>query len=45
VDRHFRVKVCDFGLSQVKHAAFLTAKSNGGTPEVRPAVLDHRECL
>jgi serine/threonine protein kinase len=27
------VKVCDFGLSQVKGATFLTARSQGGTPE------------
>lgn len=33
VDKDWSVKVCDFGLSQVKHATFLTSKSHGGTPE------------
>ncbi len=32
VDRDWTVKVCDFGLSQVKNAAFLTSKSQTGTP-------------
>jgi serine/threonine protein kinase len=30
VDKDYTIKVCDFGLSQVKMNTFLTAKSQGG---------------
>lgn len=34
------VQVCDFGLSRVKSATFLTSKSHGGTPEwMAPEIL------
>ncbi|KAF8067119.1 SIS8 [Scenedesmus sp. PABB004] len=40
VDRDWTVKVCDFGLSRVKVATFLTSKSHGGTPEwMAPEIL------
>ncbi|KAF6253092.1 kinase-like domain-containing protein [Scenedesmus sp. NREL 46B-D3] len=40
VDRDWTVKVCDFGLSRVKSATFLTSKSHGGTPEwMAPEIL------
>lgn len=33
-------QVCDFGLSRVKSATFLTSKSHGGTPEwMAPEIL------
>lgn len=40
VDRNWVVKVCDFGLSKVKHHTFLSSKSTAGTPEwMAPEVL------
>eukprot|EP00879_Flechtneria_rotunda_P007398 GHRR01007760.1.p1 GENE.GHRR01007760.1~~GHRR01007760.1.p1 ORF type:complete len:799 (+),score=316.22 GHRR01007760.1:393-2789(+) len=40
VDRDWTVKVCDFGLSRVKSATFLTSRSHGGTPEwMAPEIL------
>ncbi|KAL3676827.1 hypothetical protein R1sor_026775 [Riccia sorocarpa] len=33
VDRNWVVKVCDFGLSRIKHNTFLSSKSTAGTPE------------
>ncbi|XWS42468.1 hypothetical protein CRYUN_Cryun16bG0016400 [Craigia yunnanensis] len=40
VDKNWNVKVCDFGLSRLKHNTFLSSKSTGGTPEwMAPEVL------
>ncbi|KAH7281925.1 hypothetical protein KP509_35G003600 [Ceratopteris richardii] len=40
VDKNWTVKVADFGLSRMKHATFLTAKSGRGTPQwMAPEVL------
>lgn len=40
VDRHWVVKVCDFGLSRMKHHTYLSSKSCAGTPEwMAPEVL------
>ncbi|CAM6048312.1 unnamed protein product [Sphagnum compactum] len=40
VDKNWTVKVCDFGLSRLKHNAFLSSKSSAGTPEwMAPEVL------
>ncbi|KAL2963684.1 hypothetical protein AAZX31_17G215500 [Glycine max] len=40
VDRHWAVKVCDFGLSRMKHHTYLSSKSCAGTPEwMAPEVL------
>ncbi|XP_076905386.1 uncharacterized protein LOC143561140 [Bidens hawaiensis] len=40
VDKNWLVKVGDFGLSKLKHATFLTARSGGGTPQwMAPEVL------
>lgn len=40
VDKNWVVKVCDFGLSRVKHHTFLSSKSTAGTPEwMAPEVL------
>jgi len=40
VDKNWTVKVCDFGLSRLKHNTFLTSKSSAGTPEwMAPEVL------
>ncbi|EEH53201.1 uncharacterized protein MICPUCDRAFT_5192, partial [Micromonas pusilla CCMP1545] len=40
VDKHWSVKVCDFGLSRMKNQTFLSSKSNAGTPEwMAPEVL------
>ncbi|KAJ6832820.1 serine/threonine-protein kinase EDR1-like [Iris pallida] len=40
VDRNWVVKVCDFGLSRLKHHTFLSSKSTAGTPEwMAPEVL------
>lgn len=40
VDRNWNVKVCDFGLSRLKHQTFLSSKSTAGTPEwMAPEVL------
>ncbi|XP_039017046.1 serine/threonine-protein kinase EDR1-like [Hibiscus syriacus] len=33
VDKNWVVKVCDFGLSRMKHHTFLSSKSTAGTPE------------
>ncbi|KAL3631716.1 Serine/threonine-protein kinase edr1 [Castilleja foliolosa] len=40
VDNNWNVKVCDFGLSRLKHNTFLSSKSTAGTPEwMAPEVL------
>ncbi|XP_039162251.1 serine/threonine-protein kinase EDR1 isoform X2 [Eucalyptus grandis] len=40
VDLNWNVKVCDFGLSRLKHNAFLSSKSTAGTAEwMAPEVL------
>ncbi|KAF3786142.1 Serine/threonine-protein kinase [Nymphaea thermarum] len=40
VDKNWNVKVCDFGLSRLKHHTFLSSKSTAGTPEwMAPEVL------
>ncbi|XP_022754663.1 serine/threonine-protein kinase EDR1-like [Durio zibethinus] len=40
VDKNWIVKVCDFGLSRMKHHTFLSSKSTAGTPEwMAPEVL------
>ncbi|XP_072977683.1 serine/threonine-protein kinase EDR1 isoform X1 [Typha angustifolia] len=40
VDKNWTVKVCDFGLSRLKHNTFLSSKSTAGTPEwMAPEVL------
>ncbi|GAB2277557.1 Serine/threonine-protein kinase edr1 [Dionaea muscipula] len=40
VDDNWNVKVCDFGLSRLKHNTFLSSKSTAGTPEwMAPEVL------
>ncbi|KAE9614532.1 putative protein kinase TKL-CTR1-DRK-2 family [Lupinus albus] len=40
VDENWNVKVCDFGLSRLKHNTFLSSKSTSGTPEwMAPEVL------
>ncbi|XP_057725590.1 serine/threonine-protein kinase EDR1-like [Arachis stenosperma] len=40
VDKNWNVKVCDFGLSRLKHNTFLSSKSTAGTPEwMAPEVL------
>ncbi|KAI3691761.1 hypothetical protein L6452_31563 [Arctium lappa] len=40
VDKNWSVKVGDFGLSKLKHATFLTARSGRGTPQwMAPEVL------
>lgn len=40
VDKNWVVKVCDFGLSRMKHHTFLSSKSSAGTPEwMAPEVL------
>ncbi|KAL4589989.1 hypothetical protein LXL04_002905 [Taraxacum kok-saghyz] len=40
VDEDWNVKVCDFGLSCLKHNTFLSSKSTAGTPEwMAPEVL------
>ena len=40
VDKHWVVKVGDFGLSRMKNHTFLSSKSNAGTPEwMAPEVL------
>ncbi|KAJ0775261.1 putative protein kinase TKL-CTR1-DRK-2 family [Helianthus annuus] len=40
VDKNWSVKVGDFGLSKLKHATFLSARSGGGTPQwMAPEVL------
>ncbi|KAJ0260814.1 hypothetical protein HA466_0040580 [Hirschfeldia incana] len=40
VDKNWVVKVCDFGLSRMKHHTYLSSKSTAGTPEwMAPEVL------
>lgn len=40
VDKNWVVKVCDFGLSRLKHHTFLSSRSTAGTPEwMAPEVL------
>ncbi|GBG76482.1 hypothetical protein CBR_g22230 [Chara braunii] len=40
VDRNWVVKVCDFGLSKMKHNTFLSSRTTAGTPEwMAPEVL------
>uniref|UniRef100_A0A5B7AGN7 non-specific serine/threonine protein kinase n=1 Tax=Davidia involucrata TaxID=16924 RepID=A0A5B7AGN7_DAVIN len=40
VDKNWVVKVCDFGLSRMKHDTFLSSNSTAGTPEwMAPEVL------
>ncbi|XP_024993761.1 serine/threonine-protein kinase EDR1-like isoform X2 [Cynara cardunculus var. scolymus] len=40
VDKNWVVKVCDFGMSRMKHHTFLSSKSAAGTPEwMAPEVL------
>ncbi|CAN0902246.1 Probable serine/threonine-protein kinase SIS8 [Linum grandiflorum] len=40
VDKNWVVKVCDFGLSRMKHSTFLSSKSTAGTAEwMAPEVL------
>ncbi|KAF6174869.1 hypothetical protein GIB67_026357 [Kingdonia uniflora] len=40
VDKNWNVKVCDFGLSRLKHHTFLSSNSMGGTAEwMAPEVL------
>ena len=45
VDKDMTIKVCDFGLSRVRHATVLSAKSQAGTPEwTAPEVLQGKSC-
>ncbi|GIL51430.1 hypothetical protein Vafri_7415 [Volvox africanus] len=45
VDKDYTIKVCDFGLSQVKMNTFLTAKSQGGSPAwMAPEILRGEQC-
>ncbi|XLR24190.1 hypothetical protein S83_052090 [Arachis hypogaea] len=40
VDKNWVVKLCDFGLSRMKHSTFLSSRSIGGTAEwMVPEVL------
>ncbi|CAM0956990.1 unnamed protein product [Alopecurus aequalis] len=44
VDDNWTVKVCDFGLSRLKHSTFLSSKSTAGTPEwMAPEVLQNEQ--
>ncbi|XP_051182993.1 serine/threonine-protein kinase EDR1 [Lolium perenne] len=44
VDNNWTVKVCDFGLSRLKHSTFLSSKSTAGTPEwMAPEVLRNEQ--
>ncbi|KAG7943359.1 hypothetical protein I3843_15G034200 [Carya illinoinensis] len=44
VDKNWVVKVCDFGLSRMKHNTFLSSKSTAGTPEwMAPEVLRNEQ--
>ncbi|ONK60486.1 uncharacterized protein A4U43_C08F18990 [Asparagus officinalis] len=44
VDKNWTVKVCDFGLSRLKHSTFLSSKSTAGTPEwMAPEVLRNEQ--
>ncbi|KAK3441793.1 hypothetical protein EUGRSUZ_B01726 [Eucalyptus grandis] len=43
VDENWNVKVCDFGLSRLKHNTFLSSKSTAGTAEwMAPEVLRNK---
>ncbi|TYI22465.1 hypothetical protein ES332_A06G105200v1 [Gossypium tomentosum] len=43
VDKNWVVKVCDFGLSRMKHHTFLSSKSTAGTPEwMAPEILRNK---
>ncbi|GLC38611.1 hypothetical protein PLESTB_000452300 [Pleodorina starrii] len=45
VDKDYTIKVCDFGLSQVKMNTYLTAKSQGGSPAwMAPEILRGEPC-
>ncbi|KAI4326269.1 hypothetical protein MLD38_031598 [Melastoma candidum] len=45
VDRNWVVKVCDFGLSRMKHSTFLSSRSTAGTAEwMAPEVLRNEPC-
>ncbi|KAH7622771.1 hypothetical protein Ndes2526B_g02043 [Nannochloris sp. 'desiccata'] len=45
VEKDMTIKVCDFGLSRVRHATVLSAKSQAGTPEwTAPEVLQGKSC-
>ncbi len=45
VEKDMTIKVCDFGLSRVRHATVLSAKSQAGTPEwTAPEVLQGKPC-
>ena len=45
VEKDMTIKVCDFGLSRVRHATILSAKSQAGTPEwTAPEVLQGQSC-
>ncbi|CAI7814595.1 unnamed protein product [Closterium sp. NIES-53] len=40
VDKNWVVKVCDFGLSKIKHQTYLSSRTAAGTPEwMAPEVL------
>ncbi|KQJ96788.1 serine/threonine-protein kinase EDR1 [Brachypodium distachyon] len=44
VDDNWTVKVCDFGLSRLKHSTFLSSRSTAGTPEwMAPEVLRNEQ--
>ncbi|KAI4330000.1 hypothetical protein MLD38_028315 [Melastoma candidum] len=45
VDKNWVVKVCDFGLSRMKHSTFLSSRSTAGTAEwMAPEVLRNEPC-
>lgn len=45
VDKNWVVKVCDFGMSRLKHHTFLSSKSTAGTAEwMAPEVLRNEPC-
>ena len=45
VDKDLTIKVCDFGLSRVRHTTVLSTKSQAGTPEwTAPEVLQGMPC-
>lgn len=45
VDKDLTIKVCDFGLSRVRHTTVLSTKSQAGTPEwTAPEVLQGKSC-
>ncbi|KAI7988023.1 putative serine/threonine-protein kinase SIS8 [Camellia lanceoleosa] len=46
VDKNWVVKVCDFGLSRIKHNTFLSSKSTAGTAEwMAPEVLKNEPSM